>query len=71
MATTHLQFLNIYFTTAKRKFTAMVTPNALETMIEYILILSILNRVCKMIKNTFGISKRSHLVKPPQAITRN
>jgi len=32
---------------AKRKFTAMVTPN------------------------TFGISKRSHLAKPPQEVARN
>jgi hypothetical protein len=29
-----LQLLNIYFTMAKRKFIAMVTPNTLETMIE-------------------------------------
>ncbi len=32
--TTCLQLLNIYFTMAKRKFIAMVTPNTLETMIE-------------------------------------
>jgi hypothetical protein len=34
---------------AKQKFTGMVTPNILETMIEYTLILSILNRICEMI----------------------
>jgi hypothetical protein len=48
--TTHLQFLNIYFTMAKRKFTTMITLNTLETMIECTLISSILDRVCKMIK---------------------
>jgi hypothetical protein len=29
-----LQFLNIFFTMAKKKIIAMVTPNTLETMIE-------------------------------------
>jgi hypothetical protein len=33
---------------AKRKFTRMVTPNTLETMIEYTLISNILDRICKM-----------------------
>jgi hypothetical protein len=33
---------------AKGKFTGMVTPNTLETMIEYTLISSILDRICKM-----------------------
>jgi hypothetical protein len=33
---------------AKQKFTKMVTLNTLETMIEYILISSILDRICKM-----------------------
>jgi hypothetical protein len=35
---------------ARKKFTAMVTPNTLETMIEYTLISNVLNRICKMIK---------------------
>jgi hypothetical protein len=35
---------------AKRKYTSMVTPNTLETMIEYTLISSILNRICEMRK---------------------
>jgi SUMO ligase MMS21 Smc5/6 complex component len=33
---------------AKQKFIGMVTPNTLETMIEYTLISSILNKICKM-----------------------
>jgi hypothetical protein len=33
---------------AKLKFTTIVTPNALEIMIEYTLISSILNRICEM-----------------------
>jgi hypothetical protein len=33
---------------AKRKFTRMITPNTLETMIEYTLISNILDRICKM-----------------------
>jgi hypothetical protein len=32
----------------KRKFTRMVTPNTLKIMIEYLLISSILNRICEM-----------------------
>jgi hypothetical protein len=33
---------------AKRKVIGMVTPNTLETMIEYTLISSILDRICRM-----------------------
>jgi hypothetical protein len=33
---------------ARRKFTPIFTPNTLESMIEYTLILSILNRICEM-----------------------
>jgi hypothetical protein len=35
---------------ARRKFIAMVTPNTLETMIEYTLISSILHRISEMLK---------------------
>ncbi len=52
MTITHLQFLSIYFTMAKRKFKTMVTLNTLETMIEYILISSTLDRIYEMIKTT-------------------
>jgi len=48
MVTIHLQLPHIYFTMAKKKFTKMVTPNTLETMIEYTLISSILNKICEM-----------------------
>jgi hypothetical protein len=64
MATTHLQFLNIYFTMAKIKFTTMVTPNTLETMIEYTLILSILDRICKMIKTPLEYPRDPTLLHP-------
>ncbi len=70
-ATTHLPFLNIYFTMERRKFTAMVTLNNLEKMIEYTLISSTLNGICKMIKNIIAISKKSHLARPPQVVARN
>jgi SUMO ligase MMS21 Smc5/6 complex component len=33
---------------AKGKFIRMVSPNTLETMIEYTLISNILDRICKM-----------------------
>jgi hypothetical protein len=56
---------------AKGKCKVMVTPNTLETMIEYTLISNILDKIWKMIKNTFWISKRFHLAKTPQAIARN
>jgi hypothetical protein len=34
----------------KRKFSPTVTPNMLESMIEYTLLSSILNRICEMTK---------------------
>jgi hypothetical protein len=61
---THLQFINIYFTMAKRKFIAMVTPNTLETMIEYTLILSILNKICKTIKTPLQYPRDPTLLDP-------
>jgi hypothetical protein len=35
-----------------------VTTNTLESMIEYTLILSILDQICEMTKKTLGISKK-------------
>jgi hypothetical protein len=37
----------------RRKLTPNVTPNTLESMIEYTLISSILDRICKMTKKRF------------------
>ncbi len=48
----------------KRKFIAMVTPNTLETMIEYILISSILYRICKMIKTPLEYPRDPTLLDP-------
>jgi hypothetical protein len=42
----------------RRKLTPNVTPNTLESMIEYTLISSISNRICEMTKATLGIFKR-------------
>jgi len=42
----------------KRKLTPNVTPNILESMIEYTLISSILDRICEMTKKIVGIFKR-------------
>jgi len=55
--TTHLRFLNIHLTMAKRKFRAIVTLHTFKTMIEYILISNILNRICKMIKSPLQYPK--------------
>jgi hypothetical protein len=41
----------------KRKLTPNVTPNTLESMIEYTLMLSILDKVCED-KKKIGISKK-------------
>jgi hypothetical protein len=49
---------------AKRKFIAMVTPNTLETMIEYTLILSILNKICKTIKTPLQYPRDPTLLDP-------
>jgi hypothetical protein len=37
---------------ARRKLKSIITPNILESMIEYSLISSILNRICEMTKKT-------------------
>ncbi len=42
----------------------MVTPNTLETMIEYTLILSILDRICEMIKTPLEYRKDPTLLNP-------
>ncbi len=55
--TTCLQLLNIYFTMAKRKLTTMVTPNTLETMIEYIFISNILDKICELTKKPSKYSR--------------
>jgi len=44
-STTCLQSLNLYFIMERRKLTPIVTPNTLESMIEYTFISSILNYV--------------------------
>jgi hypothetical protein len=49
---------------AKRKFITMVIPNTLETMIEYTLISSILNGICKMIKTPLEFPKDLTLLDP-------
>jgi hypothetical protein len=46
------------FYNGKKKLTPNDTPNTLESMIEYTLISSILDRICEMIKKIVGISKR-------------
>jgi hypothetical protein len=43
---------------AKRKLSPIVTPNTLESMIEYTLISSILKRICKMTKKTLEYPKK-------------
>ncbi len=42
----------------------MVTPNTLETMIEYTLILTILNKICKMIKTPLEYPRNPTLLNP-------
>jgi hypothetical protein len=49
---------------AKQKFTRMVTPNTLETMIEYTLISGILNKICKMTTKPLEYPKNSTLLDP-------
>jgi hypothetical protein len=50
---------------AKRKLSPIVKPNTLESMIEYTLITSILERICKMTKKPleyprYNCSKLEH-----------
>jgi len=49
---------------AKQKFTKMITLNNLEIMIEYTLIPSILNKICKMIKKPLEYPKDPTLLNP-------
>ncbi len=62
--TIRLQFLNIYFRMAKKTFTTMATPNTLETMIEYTLISSILDRIWKVIKTPLEYPRDPTLLDP-------
>jgi hypothetical protein len=41
----------------KRKLTPNVTPNTLESMIEYTLFSSILYKICELTKNSWNIQK--------------
>jgi hypothetical protein len=43
---------------ARRKLTPIVTPNTLESMIEYMFISSILDIIYEMTKKTIGIYRR-------------
>jgi hypothetical protein len=49
---------------AKQNFIGMVTLNILETMIEYTLILNMLNRICKMTTKPLEYPKDSTLLEP-------
>jgi hypothetical protein len=49
---------------AKRKFMAIVTPNTFETMIEYTLISSILDKICEMIKTPLEYPRDPTLLGP-------
>jgi hypothetical protein len=49
---------------AKLKFIGMVTPNTLKTMIEYTLISSILNKICKMTTRLLEYLKDPTLLDP-------
>ncbi len=42
---------------ARGKFPSIFTPNTLESMIEYTLILSILNRICEMMTKPWECPK--------------
>ncbi len=48
----------------KQKFIGMVTPNTLETMLEYTLILSILDRICEMITKHLEYPRDPTLLDP-------
>jgi hypothetical protein len=47
-----LQSLNFYYAKAKKKLKLIITPNTLESIIEYMLTSSILDRICEMTKKT-------------------
>jgi hypothetical protein len=47
-----------------KKIAPMVTPNTLETMIEYTLISNILDRICKLIKTPLEYPRDPILLDP-------
>ncbi len=49
---------------AKWKFIGMVTPNTLETMIEYTLISSILDRICEITTKPLEYPRDPTLLEP-------
>ncbi len=49
---------------ATKTFTTMATPNTLENMIEYTLISSTLNKICKMIKSPLEYPRDLTLLNP-------
>jgi hypothetical protein len=49
---------------AKQKFTRIVTPNMLETMIEYTLISNIVDRICKMTTKPLEYSRDPTFLNP-------
>jgi len=53
-------FVNVKLlsTMGRRKSTPNVTLNIMESMIEYTLISSILDKICEMTKKKVGISKK-------------
>jgi hypothetical protein len=48
----------------KKIITSMVRPNTLETMVEYTLISSILDRICEMIKTPLEYPRDPTLLEP-------
>jgi hypothetical protein len=49
---------------AKQKFTRMVRPNTLETMIEYTSISSILDNICEMITKPLEFPRDPTILDP-------
>jgi hypothetical protein len=49
---------------AKRKFTRIVTPNSLQTMIQCTLISSILDRICEMTKKPLEYPRDPAILDP-------
>jgi hypothetical protein len=55
----------------RRKLTPNVTPNTLESMIEYTLILGILNKICEMTKQPLEYLRDDTWLVPSLTFTRN
>jgi len=59
-----LAIVKPFYYNDKKKLSPTITPNTLETMIEYMLISNILDRICEMTKKTLEYPRNDTKLDP-------